>query len=88
MANEKTTTISLEASDVSGQRIVRRDDVPPEMTVGELVRNFVAAMRLPDNVPYQLRLDREARHVNYSERVAEAFESGDRVTLQPSIDAG
>jgi len=88
MTNEKATVLSLEVSDVSGQRVIRRDDVSSDMTVGELVRSLLAEMRLPDNVPYQLRLDREARHVNYSERVSEALQTGDRVTLQPSIDAG
>lgn len=88
MGTEKTATLSLEASDVSGQRVVEKHDVPADMTVGELVRSLLAEMQLPENVPYQIRLDREGRHVNYSERVSDAFQTGDRVTIQPSIDAG
>ncbi len=88
MATEATTKLWLEASDVSGQRVIEKRDIPPEMTVGELLRSLLAELHLPDNIPYQVRLDREGRHVNYSEIVSEAFETGDRVTIQPSIDAG
>jgi len=88
MTDSKPNTLTLEASDATGQRIVQRDGIPADMTVGELVRHLLALMQLPDNVPYQLRLEREARHVNFSERVADALQTGDRVTLQPSIDAG
>ena len=61
---------SLQASDVSGQRVVRMHDVPLDSTVGELTRSLLAKMELPPNdagggpVNYQLRLDRDGRHLH------------------------
>lgn len=89
MANTQTMTgISLQASDVSGQKIVTVPSIPLDATVGELTRGLLAKMQLPDNIPYQVRLERQQRHLHASERVADALETGDKVVLQPSIDAG
>lgn len=85
---ETLNEISLEASDVSGQKVVNVSNVPADATVGELIRGLLAQMSLPDNVPYQARLEREGRHLHASEIVSDALKSGDRVVLQPSIDAG
>jgi len=82
------TGISLQASDVSGQKIVNVPSVPPDATIGELTRGLLSKMQLPENVPYQVRLEREGRHLHASERVSDALQTGDRVVLQPSIDAG
>jgi hypothetical protein len=37
---------------------------------------------------YQARLEREGRHLNAAERIGDALERGDKLTLQPNIDAG
>ncbi len=90
----RTRGISLEASDVSGQKVASVKDVPPDATVQELVQGLLARMRLPRNnaqgVPltYHARLEREGRHLHASERVGDALESEDRIVLQPSVMAG
>ncbi len=89
MTNMETITgISLQASDVSGQKIVNVPSIPPDATIGELTRGLLSKMRLPENIPYQLHLERDGRHLHASERVSDALQTGDRVVLQPSIDAG
>ncbi len=89
MANVATiNAISLQASDVSGQKIVNVPNIPLDVTIGELTRGLLSKMHLPDNVSYQVHLERESRHLNASEIVAEALKTGDRVVLQPNIDAG
>jgi len=80
--------ISVQASDVSGQKIVNVPNIPLDATVGELTRGLLAKMNLTESVPYQLRLERQQRHLHASERVADALETGDKVVLHPSIDAG
>jgi hypothetical protein len=37
---------------------------------------------------YHARLEREGRHLHASERVGDAVQNGDKVVLQPNIDAG
>jgi hypothetical protein len=86
--------ISLTVSDVSGQKICRVPRAPRDATVGELVQSLLSQMNLPANDPngqplaYQARLDREGRHLNFSERVGDSLEEGDTLQLQPNIDAG
>lgn len=85
--------VALRVSDVSRQKTAHAD-VPREATVGEIVRGFLNDLRLPDVDPdgnplaYHALLEREARHVHASERVGDALQPGDRLTLQPSIEAG
>jgi hypothetical protein len=84
----------FEVSDVSGQKLLNVSGVPVDATVGELVQGLIGKMRLPANdaggrpLTYHARLDREGRHLQGTERVAEALKSGDRVVLQPNVDAG
>lgn len=86
--------IGLQVSDVSGQKLTNVKNVPADATVGELVQGLLAQMQLPQNDPggrplnYQARLEREGRHLHASERVGEALQTGDRLVLQPNIDAG
>jgi hypothetical protein len=86
--------ISLTVSDVSGQKLFRVPKAPPEATVGELVQNLLSQMHLPANdtngqpLAYQARLEREGRHLHAAERVGDALEAGDKLMLQPNIDAG
>ncbi len=91
---EGTAGISLTVRDVSGQRVFDVSEAPSEATVGELIADMLSKMSLPQNdsggqpLTYQARLEREGRHLHASERIGDALESGDRLTLQPNIDAG
>jgi hypothetical protein len=86
--------ISLTVSDVSGQKVFRVPQAPQDATVGELVQSLLSQMNLPANdsngqpLAYQARLEREGRHLNAAERVGDALEAGDKLMLQPNIDAG
>lgn len=84
----------LEVSDVSGQKGMTVSGVPADASVGELVEQLLAEMRLTREdvsgrpLTYQARLEREGRHLHASERVGDALQTGDRLVLQPNIDAG
>ncbi len=86
--------IELEISDVSGQKVLSVANAPTANTVGELIREVLGHMNLPKNdsggtpLTYQARLEREGRHLHASERIGDALERGDRLTLQPNVDAG
>ena len=51
-------------------------------------------MRMPLNdaegrpFAYHMRLDRGGRHLLASEKIADVVQPGDRVVLQPNVDAG
>jgi hypothetical protein len=92
-----TTTVmeaGFEVSDVTGQKVLSVSSMPPDATVSELVRGLVERMQLASNdaagrpLTYHARLDREGRHLQGAERVAEAVRPGDRLVLQPNVDAG
>jgi uncharacterized protein YwlG (UPF0340 family) len=91
---EAAMTLGLQVSDVTGQKVVKASSVPFSSTIGELVDGLLAKMGLaridaqgrPLN--YYARLEREGRHLNGSERVGEALQQGDELTLTPNIDAG
>ena len=91
---ESVLEIPLEISDVSGQKVFSVSNTPANNTVGELVHEMLGKMNLPRNdasgapLSYQARLEREGRHLNASERIGDALERGDKLTLQPNIDAG
>jgi len=87
-------TLTLTASDVSGQKTAAVSEVPLDSTVGELIEGLLADMKLPRNdvagrpLTYHALLDREGRHLHSSELVREALREDDQVILQPNIDAG
>ena len=89
-----TLEIALQATDVSGQKTFNVPRVRLDSTVGEFVRGLVPRMRLPENdvegrpLHYRALLEREGRHLHASETVADALQEGDRVVLQPNIEAG
>ncbi|MGD0293336.1 MAG: hypothetical protein ABSB30_05735 [Terracidiphilus sp.] len=91
---ENLLEIPLEISDVSGQKVFSVTNAPANNTVGELVHEMLGKMDLPRNdasgapLSYQARLEREGRHLNAAERIGDALERGDKLTLQPNIDAG
>ena len=84
----------LEVSDVSGQKGLTVSGVPNDASVGELVEQLLAEMHLTREdasgrpLTYQARLEREGRHLHASERVGDVLQTGDRLVLQPNIDAG
>jgi hypothetical protein len=86
--------IDIEVSDVSEQKVAKVGNIPYESTVGELIQGLLSELDLPLNdshqrpLTYHARLEREGRHLHASETVGEALQSGDRVVLQPNIDAG
>ena len=87
-------SITLQARDVSGQRVARVPSVASDATVGELVQGLLAQMHLPHHdaegrpLTYQARLDREGRALHSSESVGDALQNEDKIVLQPSIQAG
>jgi hypothetical protein len=86
--------IGVEVSDVSGQKLVNVNNLPPDASVGEMIQGLLGRMHLPQNdtsgrpLTYHARHEREGRHLHASERVGDVLQTGDRVTLQPNIDAG
>ena len=87
-------TLPLQASDVTGSRLVDVKDAPTDATIGELVDGLLPQMNLPRNdnggqpLTYHARLDREGRHLHASELVGETLQPNDRLVLQPEINAG
>lgn len=86
--------MELEITDVSGQKVFSVSNVPVANTVGELINEVLPQMNLSRHdsggapLTYHARLEREGRHLHASERIGDALEQRDRLTLQPNIDAG
>ena len=85
--------LSITASDVTGQKLVRIRNLSPDGTVGELVTGLLPRMQLPVEaegrpLAYSARLDRVGRHLSASERLGDSLQEDDRIMLSPSIDAG
>jgi len=95
IATTERKGISLQARDVSRQKLVSVDDVPTDATVGELVEGLLSSrMNLPRSdvegrpLNYHARLEREGRHLHAAERVGDALQDEDEIVLQPNIQAG
>lgn len=94
MKTSSETGIDLMVNDVSEQKSARVLDVPADATVGEVIQRSLDRLRLAQHdaagrsLTWQARLDREARRLHASERVGEVLRPGDRLTLEPNIDAG
>lgn len=89
----ESETMTLYVQDQSGQREYVARDVPCEASWGETLNSIVATMELPKNNPggesvWSGRLEREGRHIHTSEIVGDALEEGDRIVLQPEVNAG
>jgi hypothetical protein len=84
----------FEVSDVTGQKVMTVSGVTDDITITDLIQEVLAPMRLPANdaagrpLSYHARLDREGRHLQGTERVRESLQPGDRIVLQPNVDAG
>ena len=87
-------TLELTVSDVSRQKVRSVEDVSPDTTAAELVQNLIDDLNLSRNdtegrsLTYRAMLRREGRHLHGSERIGDALETGDWVTLTPDVDAG
>lgn len=91
---KNTTTLDIMAADVTGQNVVNVNSLDRAMSVGELLEALVPRMRLPRlgnggrPLTYHARLEREGRHLHTTEVVGDALQTRDRITLQPTIEAG
>ena len=89
-----SSSINLTASDVTGQKHVRLHQVPTHTSVREFTEGLLPRMRLHqldhngNPVHYEVRLEREARHVHGAEIVGEALQDADHIILHPRISAG
>jgi hypothetical protein len=89
-----STTTTFTATDVSQQRLATAKDVPDDATVAEVIENLLSQLDMPRNdadgqaLTYRARNEREGRFLQTHERVGDAVRSGDRLMLQPNIDAG
>ena len=95
MFNENGGGIDLlEVSDITGQKRAEVRGAPSDATVDELIQGLLSDMKInridsegrPLN--FQVRLEREGRHLLGSERLGDAVRNGDELVLQPNIDAG
>ena len=85
--------LTIQATDMSGQKVYTARDIAPDATIGELIQGLLPRMGLVDRIDdqpiaYRARLDREGRHLNASERVSDALQTDDRIVLAPTIEAG
>lgn len=84
----------LDVSDATGQHRITMAGLDTDAPISELVDRAMAELGLITEdsqgraLSYQARLEREGRALNGAERVGDVLRRGDRVTLQPSIDAG
>jgi hypothetical protein len=94
MGSAGTAGLTLFAADVSQQKVRQVSNIGLEVTVRELTDSLLAEMKLPQNDPegrpvtYYVLLEREGRQLQSWEKLGDVVQSGDRVVLQPNIDAG
>ena len=94
METQRDEKISVQVSDVSGQKLRSVSGIPNDATVGELTQTLLSQMNLPRNdgegrpLTYHTLNEREGRHLHASERVGEVVHEGDTLVLEPNIDAG
>lgn len=87
-------TVDLFVSDVTGQKQFQASGVAPHVTVREFVKSLLGRLGLSPNdaqgrpLHFSPRLERTGRQLNGSETIGEALQTGDRLKLMPSIDAG
>jgi hypothetical protein len=86
--------MTLHATDVSEQKAVDVQDIPDDASVQEVLEAITRQMGLPLNdsegrpLVYQALHVREGHHLRSDERVGDALQSGEKIVLQPNIDAG
>jgi hypothetical protein len=86
--------ITLEISDVSGQKRAIVRDVDPEIPASVLVEQLIHDMREPRHdvegrpLAYNFLRTRDGLHIRPSERIGTAAQSGDKLVLHPDVEAG
>lgn len=86
--------MTLHVTDVSDQKEAFLNDVHPDQTVGEMIRELMPELHLKEidasgrPLIWTARLEREGRHLHASELLGDAVQSGDEIVLQPNIEAG
>ena len=86
--------VAVMVADVSGQKTMRVPRLPRDSSVGELLGEVIPQMRLPAKdgqgrlISYRARLDRTGQFLHNSEITGEVLEAQDKLTIQPSIEAG
>lgn len=91
---DATLEIPLVVSDVTGQKVYSAENYPGTDNVGQLIQKMIPKLNLQKNDPsgapvvYHARSEMQGRHLNASERVADAVRPHDRLTLRPNVDAG
>ena len=94
MGKTETLGLTLEATDVSQQKVRRVSNIQPDVTIQEVIEPLLAQMNLPQNDPagqplvYHALLERQGRYLEASERIGDVVQSGDRLVLEPNISAG
>ena len=79
-------TLTLEVTDWSRSQIAELTDLPPDMTVGEVLDEVQDAMSLPRE-PFHLLYDGDK--LNRSATLDEVgVKSGDTLTIAPEVSAG
>ena len=89
----KSQTITLKVTDPSGQREFIARDVPTDASWGETMNGILAGMSLPKNDPaspniWAGHLEREGRHLHANEINGDVLVDGDKVVMQPGVNAG
>jgi hypothetical protein len=88
------TLAMLEVTDVSEQKHHELMDVPVDQTVAELIDQLLEELNLERTdddgrpITYHAQVKRTGAELQAHEKVGEVLQSGDRVVMQPNIDAG
>ena len=81
------TTLALDVADWNASRHAELPEVPPDLTVGELIGEVRDAMSLPRDTPYEL-IYRGAK-LNRAATLEEVgVETGEELTIAPEVSAG
>ena len=90
-----TETISrIKVQDSAKQKLEEVKELPVDFLVRNLVDSMVAHWNLPERDPngriqiWQAKLEREGRRLYDTERIGDAVQPDDMITLQPNVDAG
>jgi hypothetical protein len=79
---------SFEAVDVTGTQRLLAQDVERDMPTEAVTRALAARMRLPDNVPWALRLDETSAFLDDQRPIGEQLSPGAHVTVVPKTHLG
>ena len=86
-SNGTSPTLALEASDVTGNRLLEVMDVQRSTPAGAVAGMLSQRMALPDNIPWSLR-DSHSRVLDDNRPIGDQVEPGERVTVYPKAHLG